>query len=617
MTAPSTRLPRQRAVAGLRHFLCLLGVVVFAAHANAVTAVATPADSAAVRTLHALFDRVWEADLVADPLAATYYGDNRFNSRWPDLSPGARLRSHAADVQVLADLAAIPEAQLPAAERLNVALFKRRYQDRIDAWPHKLWSYDLNAREGIQSLNEVAEQMPFASSADYDIWLQRLDTLPQFLDQFIEQLRTAVREGRTQPRGLMERVLPQLAMQTVASPEQSPFFARFTEFPDAVPAAERSRITSRARQVIAERVIPAYRRFDQFFKAEYLPACRTSVGIWDTPGGDAFYANRIRFHTTTDLTPDDIHALGLKEVERIRLEMETVMKQVGFTGTRQQFFEKLRTDPQFYYRTPDELFRAYVVTAKQIEPELPALFGKLYRTPFGVRPIPMTSAPNTTTAYYSGPSLDGRRAGYYYVNLYRPEVRPKYEIEVLTVHESVPGHHLQIALAQELGDMPTFRRFGDFTAFIEGWGLYSERLGYELGLYKDPYSRFGQLTYDMWRAVRLVVDTGIHARHWSRQQAIDYFKDNAPKTETDIVNEIDRYIGWPGQALAYKIGQLKILSLRAMAERELGTRFDVRRFHDAVLGSGAVPLDVLEVQMRDWVKTQQNLPAVRPEQNAD
>jgi uncharacterized protein (DUF885 family) len=278
-----------------------------------------------------------------------------------------------------------------------------------------------------------------------------------------------------------------------------------------------------------------------------------------------------------------------------------VMDQLGFKGTRQAFFAKLRSDPQFYFTSADDLFRAYVFAAKMIEPELPKLFGKLYRTPFGVRAIPATSAPNTTTAYYNGPATDGSRAGYFYVNLHRPELRPRYEIEVLTAHESVPGHHLQTALAQEMGELPEFRRNADYTAFVEGWALYSERLGYELGMYKDPYSRFGQLTYDMWRAVRLVVDTGLHHKRWTRDQAIAYFKDNAAKTEADIVNEIDRYIGEPAQALAYKIGQLKILELRALAERELGAKFDIRSFHDTLLGSGAVPLDVLETNLRRWI----------------
>jgi prolyl oligopeptidase len=340
------------------------------------------------------------------------------------------------------------------------------------------------------------------------------------------------------------------------------------------------------------------------FGHAYLPATRESVGIWDTPDGRAFYANRARYHTTTPLTPQEIHEIGIKEVARNRAEMQQVMDEVGFKGNLNAFFEHLRTDPKFYYRTGDELFRAYAYITKVIDPELPRLFGKLYRTPFGLRPIPELSAPNTTTAYYSGPSVDGTRPGYYYVNLYRPEVRPKYEMEVLTVHEAAPGHHLQIALAQEQTELPKFRRFGGQTAYTEGWALYSERLGYDLGLYKDPYSRFGQLTYDQWRAVRLVVDTGLHEMGWTRQQAIDYFLANAAKTEADIINEIDRYIAWPGQALGYKIGQLKIIELRERAQAALGERFDIRSFHDTILATGSVPLEILERTVDAWIEDQ-------------
>ncbi|MFO0337077.1 MAG: DUF885 domain-containing protein [Pseudomonadota bacterium] len=585
----------------------LVGTAAFAAPGrstpptSAAPPPATAPQSAAVERLHALFESAWEYDLAANPLAATYYGDRRFDDRWPDLSPAARERHRAREREVLERLAAIPRDALPPAEQLNHDLFRWIYEDRVAAQRFRPEYYEMSAREGVQALNEVAELMRFATAADFETWLTRLERMPAYLDQYAAMLREGAREKRTQPRVLMERVLPQLAMQLVDAPQRSPFWARFTQFPDAVPAAERERLQARARSVIADRVIPAYRRFERFFREEYLPATRTDVGIWATPDGAAYYADRARHFTTTDLTPERIHELGLAEVARIRAEMQKVMDEVGFRGTLQEFFTQLRTDPRFYFQSPDELFRAYVVTAKQIEPELPKLFGRLYRTPFGVRPIPATSAPNTTTAYDSGPSLDGTRAGYYYVNLYRPEVRPKYEIEVLTVHESVPGHHLQIALAQEQGEWPAFRRFAGITAYIEGWALYSEVLGYDLGLYRDPYSRFGQLTYDMWRAVRLVVDTGLHQQRWTRRQAIDYFRDNAAKTEADIVNEIDRYIGWPGQALAYKIGQLKILELRARAERELGAKFDVRSFHDAILATGAVPLDVLERHVNDWI----------------
>jgi uncharacterized protein (DUF885 family) len=562
-----------------------------------------PAVADATADLHALFEREWERDLADDPLLATYRGDRRYDDRWPDISPAAEQARHAADAAVLRALDAIPRAALSPADRLNHDLFRRRYEERVAAAPFHPEYYEIRAREGPQSLNEVAEQMRFETVADYETWLRRLERLPAYLEQYEELLRRAAAEGRTQPRVIMDRVVPQLALQVVERPEDSPFFQRFQSWPDAVPPAERERLAAAARRVIAESVIPAYRRFTSVFGHAYLPACRESVGIWDTPDGRAFYANRARYHTTTSLTPEEIHAIGLAEVARNRAEMQKVMDEVGFQGSLAAFFEFLRTDPRFYYRTGDELFRAYAYITKVIDPELPRLFGRLYRTPFGLRPIPETSAPNTTTAYYSGPSVDGTRPGYYYVNLYRPEVRPRYEMEVLTVHEAAPGHHLQIALAQEMGDLPKFRRTSGVTAYIEGWALYSERLGYDLGLYKDPYSRFGQLTYDQWRAVRLVVDTGIHHLGWTRQQAIDYFLANAAKTEADIVNEIDRYIAWPGQALAYKIGQLKILELRERAMQAQGERFDIRAFHDTILATGAVPLDILERTVDEWIRS--------------
>ena len=551
--------------------------------------------------LHELFERGWEQDLRNDPLSATYYGDTRYNHLWPDLGEAQRELVRTQNEQMMEQLSAMDTKALSPADRLNHELFVARYQRRLDAAPFHLHAFVISARRGPQVLNEIAEVMPFASVADYETWLARLEALPQYLQGYEAMLRQAAAEGRTQPRHLMERVLPQLDLQLVDSAQDSPFYERFADMPEGFTRTQRRRLQRRARSTIESHVIPAYRRFATFFRDEYLPACRTTVGVWDVPDGEALYRNRAAFHTTTDMTPEQIHQTGLREVARIRAEMRKVMREVQFQGSLTEFFEHLRTDPQFYYEDPEELFRAYVVASKLIEPELPRLFGRLYRTPFGVRRIPMTSAPNTTTAYYSAPSQDGTRAGYYYVNLYRPEVRPKYEIEVLTAHEAAPGHHLQIALAREQRGLPQFRRFGSFTSYVEGWALYSERLGYDLGLYKDPYSRFGQLTYDMWRAVRLVVDTGIHQMRWSRQRAIDYFLANAPKTEADIINEIDRYIGWPGQALAYKIGQLKILELRADAERELGDDFDIRAFHDQLLATGAVPLATLERLTRAWI----------------
>lgn len=577
---------------------CVIGLI------GMSPSVASAATAPAVAQLHKLLEDTWQRDLKASPLGATYLGDTRYNGQLPDMSAAAFEAQNAANLGSLKTIRSINRGELEPKEQLNYDLFKGELEARLARYPFKPWSYEMTMREGPQSLNEVAEMMPFNSVADYETWLRRMQAVPTYLDQYIALLRTAAREGRTQPRALMQRAVTQLEAHANASADSSPFMDRFERIPDTIAAAERTRLQAAAKQVIARDVVPAYQRFLAFFRDEYLPRCRETVGIWDTPDGLAFYANRTKFHTTTSMTPEEIHQVGLKEVARILAEMQKVMDRVGFTGTRQTFFEKLRTDPQFYFTNPDDLFRAYVYTTKMIEPELPKLFGKLYRTPVGVRAIPMTSAPNTTTAYYSGPSIDGKRSGYFYANLYRPEVRPKYEIEVLTAHEAIPGHHLQIALAQEQGDLPKFRRFASYTAYIEGWALYSEALGFELGLYKNPYSHFGQLTYDMWRAVRLVVDTGLHVKKWSRQQAIDYFKDNAAKTETDIVNEIDRYIGWPGQALAYKIGQLKILALRARAETALGARFDIRAFHDMLLETGALPLDVLEARVDRWIVAQ-------------
>jgi prolyl oligopeptidase len=404
------------------------------------------------------------------------------------------------------------------------------------------------------------------------------------------------------PKIILQRVPPQLDKQIVTDPTQSPFYEAFRKMPDSIPAAEQARLQAAARNAITKLVVPSYTKLKQYVVDDYLPQCRDSVGLWDTPNGEARYAELARFYTTTDLTPDAIHEIGLQEVARIRGEMLKVIAKTGFKGSFDEFLTYLRTDAKFRYTDAQDLLHAYEAMAKRVDPLLPQYFGKLPRMPYGVRPIAEQVAPDTTTAYYQGPAMDGKRAGYYYVNLYKPAERPKYEIPVLTIHEAVPGHHLQIALAQELGELPKFRRDFEATAFVEGWALYSESLGEEMGFYEDPYDKFGQLTYEMWRAVRLVVDTGLHHKHWTRQQAIDYFKANAAKTELDIINETDRYIGNPGQALAYKIGELKIKQLRGQATQELGAGFDIRSFHDVVLGSGAIPLDVLEANVQHWIK---------------
>ena len=414
-------------------------------------------------------------------------------------------------------------------------------------------------------------------------------------------MKEGIRQRIMLSRLVLNRVPAQIDQQIVDDPEKSPWYAAFKKFPSTIGDAERKRIRAGAKKAISEKIVPSYKNLKKFFVDEYLPASYPKAGIWQHPMGAEYYSFLARSFTTTSMTPKEIHEKGLSEVKRIRAEMEKIREKVGFKGDLKAFFEHLRTDPKYFYKTPEELLAAYRAISKRIDPEVPKVIKTMPRMPYGVIPIPAQIAPDTTTAYYNRPAPDGTRAGYYYVNLYKPETRPKWEMMALSIHEAVPGHHLQIALQQELGEVPNFRKYSGFTAFTEGWGLYSESLGEDMGLYNDPYDKFGQLTYEMWRAVRLVVDTGIHYFKWDRQKAIDFFMDNAAKTEQDVVNEIDRYIGWPGQALAYKIGELKMQELRARATKELGEDFDLREFHDVVLLSGAVPLDILEKNVEEWI----------------
>jgi prolyl oligopeptidase len=548
-----------------------------------------------------LLDEHWEWTLQAFPTFASSLGDLRYNDQWSDQSPDAFERRHNESREFLRRVYAIDRKALSDADQLNYELFRRQLQDDVDM--HKFGGYLLPFSHlgGVQNLENMTNQLRLATTKDFDDWLVRMGKIDVGIDQAIDLAEAGRKADIAAPTVLMQRVTTQLALQVVDSAEESPFYRVFADLPDAIAMEDQERLRAEALDTIQETILPAYRKLDRYIEQKYLPASRDSIGLSVLPNGSTWYENLARSFTTTRMTPDEIHRLGLEEVKRLRGEMDKVIAEVAFDGSFLDFLVFLRTDPQFYFDNPKDLHEAYLATCKRIDPELVDLFGVLPRMPYGVKPIPDSVAPDTTTAYYSRPAADGSRAGIFWVNLYKPEVRPKYEIEVLSVHEAMPGHHLQIALQQELGDMPMFRRFLGFTAFVEGWGLYSEQLGYDLGLYEDPYSRFGQLTYDMWRAVRLVVDTGMHYKGWTRQQAIDFFKDNAAKTEHDIVNEIDRYIAMPGQALAYKIGQLKILTLRERAERQLGDEFDIRAFHDELLGGGALPLDILERRMDAWL----------------
>ena len=552
----------------------------------------------------ALLDEAWEWQLAAEPMLASRLGDRRFNDSWRDDSLDAIEARHLDTRNFLRRLLRIDGAALTDANQLNYELFRRELTAAVERQQFGEHLLPFSHRGGIQNLESRADLLRFDSAEDYRDWLARLSQLDTLVEQSIALAEAGIDAGLVAPRALMERIPAQLEVQLVDDPADSPFMAAFNTLPESLTPSEREAIKSDALETIDDVVLPAYRRFASWFEEVYLPASRDSIGLSSLPNGSAWYEFLAREFTTTRMTPDEIHRLGLDEVARIRSDMMGIIEEVGFEGSFAEFLEFLRTDPQFYFDDPEALYEAYLATCKRIDPELVKLFGTLPRMPYGVRPIPDSIAPDTTTAYYTRPAADGSRAGIYWVNLYKPEVRPKYEIEVLSVHEAMPGHHLQLALQQELGDMPNFRRFSGFTAFTEGWGLYSESLGYDLGLYTDPYSRFGALTYEMWRAVRLVVDTGIHYRGWTREQAIEFFTDNAAKTEHDIVNEIDRYIGNPGQALAYKIGQLRMLALREAAETRLGDDFDIRAFHDELLGAGALPLDLLESRMNTWITSQ-------------
>ena len=543
----------------------------------------------------------WQYELRQSPVYATAMGVKGYETLWRDNSLEAieARRSHNKDT--VEALKGFEKENLSKANQLNLRLFTDLAKKEVEIDQFNRHLLPFNHRGGIQLAHEDAENLPFKNSQDYRFWIERLKNLDRRINQTILLAKLGIKKGYKAPKVLMNRVDRQIDLQSRDTVNQNPFFKIFINLPDSISEEEKTAIRTEAKEVIEEVVIPSYRQLGKYFKEEYLPQSRNTVGLYDTPEGRKLYEALARSFTTTQLSPKEIHQIGLDEVKRIRSEMETVIKQLEFEGSFKDFLTFLREDEQFYYKTSEELFEGYLAVSKRIDPELVKLFGNLPRTPYGLRAIPEESAPDTTTAYYMSPSPDGLRAGYYYVNLYKPETRPKFEMEVLSVHEAVPGHHLQIALAMEMEEMPMFRRVSPYTAFVEGWGLYSESLGYDLGLYKDPYSKFGQLTYDMWRAVRLVVDTGIHYYEWDRQKAIDFFLDNAGKSELDIINEIDRYIVMPGQALAYKIGQMKFSSLKEKTKIELGANYDVRDFHDVVLSHGALPLNELDLIIEDYI----------------
>lgn len=547
-----------------------------------------------------LFEVYTKSQLEASPARATFFGKPGFNHLWDDVSPEGTKKN-------LAVLKIFNESKnwfnldkLTDDDKINFSIFNRSVGDQYDLnsqFPEQYLIIDQI--QGIHTyIPAIIQMMPTNSSKALEDIIARLKGIPQLLQNIEITLSEGIEKGIVMPRNTVVQVPEQLKSMIAKNSIESLFYTPFANLEG------NDVLKEKVKMIIEKSVNPALEKFRSFMTDTYLPNTRDTYGISELPNGTAWYNEQIKFHTTTNMTAQEIHDLGLSEVARILVEMEKVKSEIGFKGNLNAFNKFLKEDPQFYFNTPEELLSAYRDICKKLDPVLPQLFRKLPRLPYGVKKVPAYSEKASTTAYYNPGSLQTGLAGYFFANTYNLKSRPKWEMEALTIHEAVPGHHLQISIAQELENVPEFRTMLNFTAFIEGWGLYSESLGPELGMYKDPYSQYGQLTYEMWRAMRLVVDTGIHAFGWTRQEAIDYFLKNSGKNENDIVVEIDRYIAWPGQALAYKIGELKLKELRKKSEETLKDKFDIRSFHDVVLGSGSIPLNVLEDNVNQWIINQ-------------
>lgn len=567
----------------------------------AATAEYTP--TTADGLLRALMDRVWEFELDESPLLATDVGDPRGQDRLADDSLAA-IERRASKRQSFADeLAQINPKSLAPDVRIDHELLRLRLDEQLANYRFQTHLMPINNREGFHiSFPELPRLMNPKSKSDFDDYVSRLNDFSRYVDEQIALLRGGLESGLTQPAIIMRDSVAQARAQVVDDPDDSLLLRNIsTETRNGFDEAEWNQIATRIRAAIEQSVVPGYRRFADFLDEEYVPGCRDPIAAAALPRGREFYRDRVRRFTTLDITPEQLHAIGLEEVARIRGEMEAIRSQVEFDGDLDAFMTHLRTDPKFYAESAEELLKSVALILKRADGRLPELFGRLPRTPYGIREVPAYVAPQTTSAYYWPPATDGSRAGFYYINTYNLKSRPLYQLESLSLHEAVPGHHLQLAIQAELDDLHPLRRQSDFTAFIEGWALYSERLGKEIGFYEDPYQEFGRLSMEAWRACRLVIDTGIHALGWSRTQAIAYLRDNTALSEHNVVAEVDRYIGWPGQALAYKMGERTISRLRRESEQALGDRFDLRAFHDRVLESGAIPLGLLEQRIDEWI----------------
>lgn len=553
------------------------------------------------KSLHNLFKDYDAYQKEVFPSAESGDEDRSANALLPDVSVEALSRNRDKYEFFLSQLADISYDGLNTQDKISYRLFQRMLRESVESFDLGAHLVPLNGWWDYHaSFAEQPNRMPFNNTRDFENYISKLKAFDKYNNQFLTRLRSAIDVGWVRPRVVLDNYIPTVEA-LITDAETSRFMNPFNNFPNSVSETDRSRLKEEGLAAISEVVMPAYQQLAAFLREEYYPAAPDEIGISNLEGGREYYEHLVRHYTTLDISPDDVHNTGLAEVARIREEMDVIIESTGFSGTFAEFVHYLRTDPKFYARDKEELLGYTSLILKRMDGELPRFFGRLPRAPYGIREVPDYLAPRMTTAYYNSPARDGSRAGFYYVNTYDLPSRPLYEVEALSFHEAVPGHHLQLALQQELGELPRFRQSSGFTVFVEGWALYSERLALEMGFYTDPYSNFGRLTYEMWRALRLVVDTGMHYKGWTRQQAIDYMAENSALTLLNITNEVDRYIFWPGQALAYKTGEIKIRQLRELAENELGSEFDIRKFHDIVLENGSITLEVLEEQVLSWI----------------
>jgi uncharacterized protein (DUF885 family) len=553
--------------------------------------------------LQNVFDDHWDYSLQANPLFATNQGEHRYNDRLPESDLSALELRNQQNREFLYRLESIDRDELRGGSRLNYDIFKIQIENAIIAYELNDHLLPLNGWWDYHAvIADMANRVPLNNSEDYQNFLSRLSAFPDYNSGYIERMRKGLELGFVRPQAVFDDYLASVEAHILDDAEESNLFDPFKEFPAGVSEEDRERLRNEALEILTETVIPEFERLRDFLRDEYIPGAAESIGIVELPGGEEYYQYLVEMYTTMDITPEEIHETGLYEVARIRDEMMEIVEETGFGEDFDSFVEYLRTDPQFYAETPEELMKETAYVLKLMDGKLPELFKTLPRLPYGIMPVPDYLAPRTATAYYSRGAADGTRAGYYAVNTYDLQSRPLYEVTALSLHEAVPGHHLQIALQQELDELPRFRTVAGFTAYVEGWALYSERLGLEVEMYEDPYQNFGRLSYEMWRALRLVVDTGMHSMGWTRDEAIDYMASNSALSLHNIRSEVNRYIFWPGQALAYKMGEIKIRELRQMAEMELRENFDVREFHDVVLLSGSVPLIVLENNIKSWIE---------------